>query len=160
MMSERKIVFWLVVGLIISVIDCWLSVQSMFGVLAPSNALSTIVAVLMGISLTAIAVLAPIFKDNTAGLEYRILWLVILLADIGTSILGAIWYGIMGKSLNSKIVFSEITYDPGNWFVTVVFVVFVLVVAGCCFKFGQALNLLNRMHRTRKPVSRASGVGG
>lgn len=162
MMDERGAVFWLVVGSIISVIDGWLSIQSMFGILAPSHALSLIAAVIVGICLTTIAVCAPIIRDNTTAPVLRLVWFIVLSIDIGTSILGAIWYGVMSNPLNSRIVFSEIEYDPGNWLETAVFFAFVLIVAGCCFKFGQALNVLNRKFRAReyRTPGGGSGVGG
>jgi hypothetical protein len=40
-----------------------------------------------------------------------------------------------------------------------VFIVFVLGVAACCFKFGQALNFLNHKYRARRCVSSRSDVG-
>lgn len=145
-MNEGVVFLWLVVGGIIAIIDCWLSIQSMFGLLSPSDFLSFTVAITMGFSLTAIAVLAPIIRDHTTALIWRFLWLIALLIDIGTSILGAIWYGVMRNPINSKIVFSEIGYDPNNSLETSVYFAFVLIVAYCCVKFGQALNQLNKRY--------------
>lgn len=66
--------------------------------------------------------------------------------DIGTSILGAIWYGVMRNSINSKIVISEIGLDLNNSLETAVYFAFVFIVAYCCVKFGQALNQLNKRY--------------
>lgn len=64
-MNDGAVFFWLLVGGIIAVIDCWLSIQSMFGILHPSDFISYTVAIIVGISLTTIAVLAPIIRDHT-----------------------------------------------------------------------------------------------
>ncbi|MGQ0778131.1 MAG: hypothetical protein ACT4NY_27590 [Pseudonocardiales bacterium] len=138
--------FWLMFGGIIAVIDCWLSIQSMFGILHPFDFLSYSVAIIVGISLTAIAVLAPIIRDHTTAPIWKFLWFIVLLVDIGTSILGAIWYGVMRNPINSKIDISEIGYDPNNSPETAVYIAFVLIVAYCCVKFGQALNRLNKRY--------------
>ena len=59
----------------------------------------------------------------------------------------------MGNPLNSGIVFSEIVFDPGNWFITTIFYAFVLMLSYSYFKFGQVLNLLNQRYyaRMREP---------
>jgi hypothetical protein len=89
-MNEREAVLWLVAGCIIAVIDAWLSILSMFGILSPSNALSFAAAIIVGFSFTTIAVCAPIVIENTTAVTVQFAWFVIPLFDIGTSMLGAI----------------------------------------------------------------------
>jgi hypothetical protein len=63
--------------------------------------------------------------------------------------------------LNSKIDVSDIKFDLTNWFVTMIFIVFVLIVAVCCHKFGEALNVLKKHHsRQRGTPDSRSDVSG
>lgn len=150
LMSKRQVAYWLMIGFPISIIGTWLSIQSIFGILAPSDLLSFIVTVVVGVSLTAIAVMAPVVRASTTAPTWRLPWFVILLINIGTSILGTIWYGVMKNPLDSRIVLSEIRYDPGNWLETGTFLAFVLIVAGCCYRYGQALSFAARYRYDRK----------
>ncbi len=139
-MTRRAAVIWLIPGLTISVIDCWLSIQSMFGIVNPTNAIGVTVAAGIGFGLTAFAVLAPIARGNSVGL--LALWWILVVIDVGTSVLGAIWYGLLHHGLHSRIVLSGLRFDPTNWLATAVFVGFVLLVAWCCAQLGRALKAL------------------
>jgi hypothetical protein len=148
-MSDRAVVIWFIAGVPIAIVDGWLSVQSMFGLIAPSNFLRSLVAVTMGIGLTIFAIYVPILRGSRSSPIFVMLWIGSFSIDLITSVIGVIWYGALGEPLNSNIDFSVIKFDPSNWLVTLTFIAFVLLVAGCCFKFGQALNELGQRRRDR-----------
>lgn len=159
-MSNRAVVIWLVAGFPISVIDAWLSVQSMFGLLSPTHAIGYLVAIGAGICLTVFAVYVPIVRGQRTSPVLVLIWVVAFTVDVLTSILGVIWYGAIGEPLNVPINVSELHFEPANTVATITVVGFVLVVAVCCIKFGQALNELNRRHRTRRATQpRAATLG-
>jgi hypothetical protein len=148
-MSERAIILWFVAGFPIAVVDAWLSVQAMFGLIHPANGLGYLVAISSGIALTVFAVYVPIVRGSRPSIILVVVWLVALGIDILTSIIGAIWYGVLGKPLGSAVDFSAVYFEPANWLETLLFVGFVLALAFFCVKFGQALNALNEKYRAR-----------
>ena len=155
-MNNRSVVLWFTAGIPIAVVDGWLSVQSLFGLISPVNIFGYLVAISMGVLLTVFAVYVPILRGERTSPALVLIWVGAFSVDMITSIVGAIWYGVLQNPLNSTIDVSELTFEPANWSVTLLFVAFVLIVAFCCFKFGQALNELNRRQRVR---SRAPSRG-
>lgn len=149
-MSDRSIIVWFVAGFFLSIIDAWLSVQSIFGLINPSNFLGYAAAVTVGACLTLFAIYVPIVRASNPSPLFAALWGVAFLIDIATSVIGAIWYGVLNQPLNSRIDLSMITFAPSNWQATLIFVAFVLIVAGCCYKFGQALNALNQRYLNQR----------
>ena len=133
---------WLLPGFVISVIDAWLSVQSMVGILQPRNILAFAAAIVLGMALTAFAVLSPIWTSEDSPMLLHGLKYLLVVIDVGTSVIGAIWYGLMGEPLNRTVHFEEMVFDPSNWFATALIVAFVIIVAWCCHMFGCAMKAL------------------
>lgn len=154
-MSDRAIILWFVAGFPIAVVDAWLSVLAMFGLIEPTNAVEWLVAVTAGIAMTAYAIYVPIVRGSRTSPLLVLVWLLALGIDLVTSVIGVIWYGVLGEPLGSAVDFSEIYWEPSNWLVTSLFVGFVLALAAFCVKFGQALNALNRRYRARADARRA-----
>lgn len=132
------------IGFAIAVIDAWMSIQSIVGMLKPQSLVELIVGGLVGCALTVIAVSAPVLKMDQWNAFLRFCWTLVLLVDIGTSIIGAIWYGVMRKKPNVPVDFSQMHYDPGNVQRTAVFLAFVLLLAGGCVLFGKVLHRLSQ----------------
>ena len=150
----------IVAGIPIAIIDAWLSMQAMFGILDPRNFLSYTVAIFGGIFFTAFLVLSEAsgkrkewFGNASKKLKEIIImlvlisidkvtrimrWLVLFSVDTGTSILCAIWYGLLGNPFNRRIEVDQIKFDPNNWPLTSIYVVFVIVSLGCCILLGRA----------------------
>lgn len=141
-MSKPWALVWVPFGFVVSIIDAWLSVQSLFGIMNPNNALGYTGAAVVGISLTGFAIYAPIVLEARRSSAFLIAWMTLCVLDIGTSIVGAMWYGLMAQPLNAPIQFSYIEFAPGNWVQTLGYIAFVLIVAGVCVQFGRALKLL------------------
>jgi hypothetical protein len=127
---------------VVSVIDAWLSMQSMVGIIQPKNALAFLAAVLLGMSLTAFAVLSPLWTTAESPIFLHVIKVAIVVIDVGTSIIGAIWYGLMGQPLDRTVHFEEMHYDPSNWFATALIIAFVVIVAWICHMFGLAMKTL------------------
>ncbi|MHA6783542.1 hypothetical protein ACVGOW_21515 [Pseudonocardia saturnea] len=81
-MSNRAVLLWFVFGLPIAMIDAWLSVQSMFGLVNPTNFLGYLVAVLSGIALTALAVYVPVLRAGGRRPLLILLWILALTTDL------------------------------------------------------------------------------
>lgn len=142
--------FWLCAGFTFAVIDAWLSMQAMFGILNPQNPIQWLVAVVIGLLFTLFAVLSePLeLRESWAGLLF---WLAILAIDVATSVLCAIWYGLLGHSFSQRIDLSQIVFDVGNWHATSVYVVFVIITAAMCIQFGRAIKRLNGLRGWQAP---------
>jgi hypothetical protein len=143
-MSRTAALVWIPFGFIVSIIDCWLSIQSMFGMMNPANFMGYSAAVVVGVALTAFAIGAPIVRQAHSSVVFLFCWLLLVILDIGTSVIGAIWYGLLKHPLNSRIDIAGLRFDPGNWMNTAAFVAFVLIVAWCCVRFGKALKTLSQ----------------
>lgn len=148
-MSRGFAIGCIVAGAPIAVIDAWLSMQAMFGILDPRNFLSYAVAIFGGMFFTAFIVLSEAFgkrRDWFAHIGRKFpgfaIWLTLFLVDTGTSILCAIWYGLLGYSFNTRIEISELTYKPGNWPLTSIYIAFVVVSLGCCILLGRAFETM------------------
>ncbi|MFI5911294.1 hypothetical protein [Dactylosporangium sp. NPDC051541] len=141
-MRHGAAIGWLVPGFVISIIDAFLSIQSMVGIMQPKNLIGMAAAIVVGMSLTVFAVLSPLWASNTTSGAMHGVRYTLLAVDIGTSVIGAIWYGVMGRPLDTTVHFAEIKFQPANWLVTLAFIAFVLIVAWCCHMFGRAMHTI------------------
>ncbi|MBU2671054.1 hypothetical protein KOI35_46915 [Actinoplanes bogorensis] len=141
-MSRGSAFAWLLPGFVVSVIDAWLSMQSMVGIIQPKNILAFVAAVLLGMALTAFAVLSPLWTTEYSPVFLHLIKYLLVIVDVGTSIIGAIWYGLMGQPLNRTVHFEEMHWAPSNWFATTLIVGFVVIVAWFCHMFGLAMRTL------------------
>lgn len=137
-MTQAGAGFWLIGGLVVSVGDAWLSMQAMFGIINPRNALQWIAAIAAGLAFTLFAVLAePLRLRRTA--RGAMFWLVMVLCDVATSVLCAIWYGQFGQPFDSRIDTSRMSFDITYWQVTGAYVLLVALFAYGCIQFGRAI---------------------
>ncbi len=142
-MSERLAVFILVLGVPLSVIDAWLSVQSIAGLMAPANLLGWTATVILGLGLTSFAILTPMFREafRWGGVSLAV-WILVIAGDVGTSCVGAVWYGQLGHSVHEPIDISAIAFDISNFGQTLGYVGFVVIVGTACLMLGEALKIL------------------
>lgn len=152
-MSNRWVTFWLWAGFPFVCIDAWLSIQSVFGIFDAVNPLGYTLAALAGAVLTGLSVYGPILYRERITFLAVALWLIALAIDVASSILGAIWYVVIGQPLNSWINFAELRYEPANTSATVVAALVVLAVALACVMFGKALRALEKRHQENLGVS-------
>jgi len=140
-MSRRSAAFWVILGVPISILDAWLSMQAMVGILNPGNLVGYATAAVSGMFFTSFAILSEVLsmRKTTFGM---LSWLLIFLFDIATSTLCAIWYGLLKHPFSQRIRLSEIHYDPGNWALTVIYVGVVILAAWGCIQLGRAFDLL------------------
>jgi hypothetical protein len=146
-LSKEASIAWLLPGIFISVFDAWLSVQSMVGIMQPRNPLGFAAAIIFGTALTAFAVVSPLWAGRTDSVSLRVLRYFLLSVDIATSVVGALWYGMMHGNLRETVDFSRMEFDFANWFPTLVFVAVVLLVAWVCHMLGRALWSLNELKK-------------
>ncbi|XVU28770.1 hypothetical protein ACQPZJ_17445 [Actinoplanes sp. CA-054009] len=139
------------VGFVLSVTDAWLSIQSIAGSIRADDAAGYVVASVVGLALTGFAVFLPVLKQAFRSIPWGLLWFVLTVGDIGTSVLGGIWYGAMHRGFSDPIILSDIHYQPANWQATLVYTVFVLVVQSVCVAFGYAILSLSGTPRTTRP---------
>ncbi len=132
------------VGFVIAVIDAWMSIQSIVGMLQPKSVAELGVGWVVGCTLTVIAVSAPALKIDRWPFVLRLCWGLVLVFDVATSVVGAIWYGVMRHHPTVPVDFSRMHYDPGNAQRTGVFIAFVLILAGGCVLFGKVLHRLSQ----------------
>jgi hypothetical protein len=141
-MTLDTAIIWLVPGFAITAIDAWLSIQSLTGIMQPKNPLAVVVAGLLGAFLTILAVISPIWGAAIRKTHVKLVRYTLLVFDIATSIVGAIWYGALGHKLNEAVDFHKIKFVPANWFVTCLFIAVVLLVAFVCHMFGKAMKVV------------------
>jgi hypothetical protein len=148
-MSTTAARIWITAGLPITLLDAWLSMQAMFGLLAPRNPVMWVTAVVVGVFFTAFAVMA-----ETLGMRRRLpgklLWAVIFAVDMATSVLCAVWYGQLHHSFKSRIMVSQIHFVPGNWVFTFIYLMLVVIAAGGCIQLGRAFETLLKKSETRE----------
>ena len=130
-------------GFVLSVTDAWLSIQSIAGALGGS-AFDYVAASVLGLFLTGFAVFLPALRHAFRSALWGPLWLLFTVADMGTSVLGGIWYGAMDKPFIEPIDFSRINYVPANWQNTLLYVTFVILVQAACVTFGYAILTLSQ----------------
>jgi hypothetical protein len=140
-MSRKSAVIWAIGGVPVAAIDAWLSMQAMFGILNPRNFLGFAVAFAAGIFFTAFAVLSETFGMRRKPFGF-LAWTLILVVDMGTSILCAIWYGQFGNPFSRRIQISEIRFDPDNWIYSGIYIAFVVAFAWGCIQLGRAFETL------------------
>ncbi|MEU4237551.1 hypothetical protein [Actinoplanes sp. NPDC026619] len=143
-MSIRLAWAILPVGFVLSVIDAWFSIQSIAGAIKADDPADYIVASVMGLFLTGFAVFLPVLKEAFRSAIWGAIWFVLTVADIGTSVMGAIWYGAMGHKFRDPIVLGAIHYTPANWQATVIYIGFVIFVQAWCVAFGYAILALSK----------------
>jgi hypothetical protein len=143
-MNRKVAIFWIPPGFIIVIIDAWLSIQSMAGIMHAVNIMGYVLAVIVGISLTTFSVFYPILKKDKPSLLLLASWTFLMAADIGTSVVGAIWYVQLGNPLTKPVNLALLSFEPANFLTTLGYVLSVLVIAWCCVMFGKALNALRR----------------
>ncbi|MFC3737345.1 hypothetical protein ACFOS3_09780 [Paractinoplanes deccanensis] len=131
-------------GFVLSVIDAWFSIQSIAGSIGAEDAPDYVVASVVGLFLTGFAVFLPVLKQAFRSVLWGLLWFLMTVGDVGTSIFGAIWYGAMHHDFREPIMFASIHYQPSNWQATAVYIVFVVTVQACCVAFGYAILALSR----------------
>lgn len=138
-MTVNAAIGWLIPGFAITVVDAWLSIQSLTGIMQPRNPLAVIAAGLLGAALTVFAVISPVWGELIKRPAVQVVRYLLLAADIATSIVGAVWYGVLGHKLDEPVDFHLMHFDLSNWFVTSLFVAVVVGVAFVCHKFGKAM---------------------
>jgi hypothetical protein len=140
-MNHRTATVWIVAGVPVAIIDAWLSMQAMFGILDPRNFLSYTVAVVSGMFFTTFAVLSETFgmRKNILGL---LAWVVLFIVDMSTSVLCAVWYGLFGHPFSQRIQISRIRFDPSHWPLTSIYIAFVVLAALGCIQLGRAFETL------------------
>jgi hypothetical protein len=122
------------------VLDAWLSIQSVVGIMHAINPLAYGLAATFGIALTIFAICLPILREGRKSRGYLFLWLILTAFDLGTSSVGAIWYGMMHNPMTEPVHLSELQFDFDNWLETGFYIGGVLLVAWACVMFGKALN--------------------
>jgi hypothetical protein len=143
-MTRGIAIFLLPFGFVIAVMDAWMSIQSIVGILQPQSWPELIVGWLVGCVLTVVAVAAPALKVKNPHILLRLFWVVALVVDVGTSVVGAIWYGVMRNKPSVPVDFSQMYYDPRNAQRTLVFLAFVAILTGGCVVFGKILHQLSK----------------
>ncbi|MBM2616013.1 hypothetical protein JIG36_10640 [Actinoplanes sp. LDG1-06] len=145
-MSRSSAAFWVVFGFLISIVDAWLSIQSMAGMMHAVTVMGYVFAAIVGVALTAFAVLLPIMMaaHRNAPVLLVCVWVVLTVADVGTSVVGVIWYVRLGHPLTVPVDLTELHYAPANWMTTLGYIASVLIVAWCCAQFGRALLALRK----------------
>jgi len=141
-MGTKSAVFWLLPGFAISIIDIFLSIQSMVGILQAKTVIGYLAAVVVGTSLTLFAITSPVWGRTISSANLQAVRYLLLGIDIGTSVVGAIWYGLMRQPITSKIHLEKMHFDPSNTLATAGFIAFVLIVAWVCHQFGRAMATL------------------
>lgn len=134
-------------GLTISAIDAWFSIQSIAGAIRANNFLGYLVAIIMGVALTAFAVFLPVLKNAFRSVPWGLLWFFLTVIDLGSSALGAIWYGTLHHPFKDSIQIHQIRYDPGNWLNSAIYLGFVALIAVICVAFGYAIAALSGFRR-------------
>jgi hypothetical protein len=135
----KAVNFWLLAGFPISVVDAWLSIQSTAGMMHAIDPVTYVMAALVGLSLTGFAVFLPTLKQGHDSVAFSAFWFTLTLIDVGTSVVGTIWYGMLHQPFTQPVDFSLLRFVPGNWLMTLLFVAFVVLVAWCCVMFGKAI---------------------
>jgi hypothetical protein len=139
-MRKDRVAFWLVAGIPLALVDAWLSIQSMAGVFNPANPIGTAAAVVTGVAMTLIAVVLPMHLARNNSLLLRLFWVFVGVADLASSILGMLWYGVMRKPLKEQIDFHKMHFKPEKSGLTAVSIGFVLLLLFGCIQLGRALD--------------------
>jgi hypothetical protein len=142
---QRSTAVWVVpFGFTVSVVDAWFSIQSIAGVIKADDPLGLTVACVVGLSLTGFAVFLPVLRDAFHSLPWGLLWFVLTVVDLGTSVAGAIWYGVMDKPFTEPINLGKIAYNPDKLASTLIWLAFVILIAVACVVLGHAILALSR----------------
>lgn len=140
-MNGKAAIFWVVFGLPLVILDAWLSVQAMFGLLNPHNPIMWAATILVGLFFTVFVVGA-----ETAGMRRSMfglfVWVIIFLIDMGTSMLCVVWYGQLHHSFKNRIILSDLRFAPGNWLFTLIYIILVIIALGACIQLGRAFKVL------------------
>ncbi|MDV7989306.1 hypothetical protein [Rhodococcus sp. IEGM 1374] len=141
-MTKNVAFVWIFLGMPIAVLDAWLSMQSLFGIVGPKNLLGYFMVGSLGVAFTAFAVLGSALPSVRENLFFLLIWLAIFLVDVVTSVFGGIWYIQFAKPLNSQIRIESIEFDITNWASTSVILVIIALAAWGCIKMGEAARVL------------------
>jgi hypothetical protein len=139
-MSKTLATCLIIIGFVVAAIDAWLSIQSTIGLMSPQNAIGWAAAIVVGIAMTVLAVMTPILKDQSLGLFWKAVWIVMTIGDIVTSIIGTIWYGALSHPITESVKFDELSFDFGNTLTTLLHVAFVVLLFLACLALGKALD--------------------
>lgn len=140
-MTKGTAAFWLAVGLLLAFMDASLSLQAMFGLIAPRNPIQWGATVILGLFLTVFVVVAEMRKMRKSAFG-ALVWLVVFTFDMATNALCAIWYGQLHHSFTSRIRLQELHYTPGNWVFTTIYVLTVIICLVGCIQLGRAFDTL------------------
>jgi hypothetical protein len=132
---------FLPLGILLTLADAWLSMQSVVGILGIGT-LNLIVGIVVGGGLSAFLVFAALVGMSETGIAMKALWGVFLIVDLSTSLTGAIWYGALRSPYTEPIDFSKLTVAPEAVPRLVIFSIFTAIVTISAILLGKTARFL------------------
>jgi hypothetical protein len=137
---------FVIVGLFCAVIDAYFSVQAIVGFFAargmtrPSDYLFSVTA---GILFTAfVSGFRILSGEHRRKIPVRVLWGLVFLVDLMTSLAGGIYYGALGNSWTLPIRAQDIRLNETTWFPVLLYCAFIALLMFFCVQLGAAFETL------------------
>jgi hypothetical protein len=148
-MRSSTALFLMIAGFPIAVVDLWLSLQSMVGIMKPVGGIDWLFVGIVSFAMTAIAIAHPIVSEISSSFLFKALWFVALLFDVTTSLVGTIWYLVLKSPYSEPVNFSKLTIDWGNSVPTAAYFAVVILIALGCVAFGKALSYFLKRNKDK-----------